>query len=97
MDPLPFRQVWLCDCEFCAPAGERPAVRCMVATEYHTRRTMRLWFDDEAPPPGPPFCLDGDALFIAFFASAEMTCFLALGWQLPAHVIDLYVEFKRHV
>jgi hypothetical protein len=69
----------------------------MVATEYHTRRTMRLWFDDEAPPPGPPFCLDGDALFIAFFASAEMTCFLALGWQLPAHVIDLYVEFKRHV
>jgi hypothetical protein len=69
----------------------------MVATEYYTRRTIRLWFDDEEPLPGPPLCLDGDALFIAFFATAELTCFLALGWQLPVHVIDLYVEFKRHI
>jgi hypothetical protein len=28
-------------------------------------------------------------------ATAEMGCFLSLGWQLPAYVLDLYVEFKR--
>src|SRR5262249_11812979 len=35
-----------------------------------------------------------DALFIAFFASAELGCFLELGWPLPAHVLDLYAETK---
>jgi hypothetical protein len=33
-------------------------------------------------------------LFVAFFASAEMGCFLALGWPLPVNVLDLYAEFK---
>jgi hypothetical protein len=26
-----------------------------------------------------------------------MSCFLALGWTMPVHLLDLYVEFKRHV
>src|SRR5262249_44648258 len=26
-----------------------------------------------------------------------MGCFLALGWPMPAHLLDLYVEFKRHI
>jgi hypothetical protein len=69
----------------------------MVAQEYHTRRTICLWLDGEPIPPRPPFAIDGDALFVAFFASAEMGCFLALGWPMPVRLLDLYVEFKRHV
>jgi hypothetical protein len=42
MHPLPFREVWCCDTEFAAPDGERPAVRCLVAREYRTGRTIRL-------------------------------------------------------
>src|SRR5262245_18642593 len=34
------------------------------------------------------------SLFVAYFASAEMGCFLALGWPMPTHLLDLYVEFK---
>jgi hypothetical protein len=34
-------------------------------------------------------------LVIAFYASAELGCHLALGWPLPARVLDLYVEFRR--
>jgi hypothetical protein len=97
MPPLPFREVWCCDTEFSAPDGERPAVRCLVAREYHTGRTIRLWLDGETAPPRPPFPIDADALFVAFFASAEMGCFLSLGWPMPARLLDLYVEFKRHV
>jgi hypothetical protein len=97
MPALPFREVWCCDTEFSAPDGERPVVRCLVAREYHTGRTIRLWLDGEPPPPRPPFSVDADALFVAFFASAEMDCFLALGWLMPTCLLDLYVEFKRHI
>jgi len=97
MPALRFREVWCCDFEFSAPDGERPAVRCMVARETHTGRTIRLWLDGEPAPPRPPFAIGTDALFVAFFASAEMSCFLALGWPMPARLLDLYAEFKRHI
>jgi hypothetical protein len=32
---------------------------------------------------------------VAYFASAELGCHLALGWDLPARVLDLYVEFRN--
>ena len=35
------------------------------------------------------------SLFVAYFASAELGCHLALGWPLPARVLDLYVEFRN--
>jgi DNA polymerase-1 len=94
---LPFRAVWCVDFEFGAPSGERPAVRCMVAREYRTRQLIRLWLDDKPAPTGLPFPIDDGVLFVAFFASAEMGCFLTLGWPMPAHVLDLYVEFKWHI
>ena len=33
-------------------------------------------------------------MFVAYYASAELGCFLALGWPLPAHILDLYAEFR---
>ena len=33
-------------------------------------------------------------LFIAYYAPAEWSCFLALGWPLPARIIDLFAEFR---
>ncbi len=36
-----------------------------------------------------------DALFSAFFASAEFGCFLELGWPLPHNVLDLYAEHRN--
>jgi DNA polymerase I len=94
MHSLPFREVWCCDFEFSAPDGERPAVRCLVAREYHTGLTIRLWLDGEPVPSQPPFSVGPDALFVAYFASAEMGCFLELGWAMPMHVLDLYAETK---
>jgi len=33
-------------------------------------------------------------LTVSYFASAEMGCYLALGWPLPRLVVDLYPEFR---
>jgi len=44
----------------------------------------------------PPYPTGPDVLFVAYFASAELGCHLALEWELPERVLDLYVEFRRH-
>jgi hypothetical protein len=34
-------------------------------------------------------------LVVAYYAPAEIGCFLALGWPVPTRIIDLYAEFRR--
>ena len=43
----------------------------------------------------PPYPTDAGSLFVAYYASAEMGCHLALGWGLPMHVLDLCIEFRN--
>ena len=43
----------------------------------------------------PPYPIDDSSLFVAYFASAEMSCHLALGWPLPVRVLDCYTEFRN--
>jgi hypothetical protein len=90
-----FREIWLVDFEFSAPPGERPTPVCMVAREFRSGRTLRLWQDELEDRDTPPYPIDSDALFVAYFASAELGCHLALDWELPECVLDLYVEFRR--
>jgi DNA polymerase I len=65
----------------------------MVAQELRSGRKLRLWADQLGPRP--PFEITADALFVAFFASAELSCFKVLGWPMPARILDLYVEFRN--
>jgi DNA polymerase-1 len=44
----------------------------------------------------PPFPVGPDALFVAFYASAELACFRALGWPKPAKILDLFAEFRNY-
>ena len=89
---LPFLEVWAIDFEFNTPPGCAPDVLCMVAREVESNRLIRLWRDEFKPDP--PFDVSADALFVAYMASAEMGCFLQLGWPMPANVLDLYPEFR---
>ena len=89
-----FREIWLVDFEFSAPHGERPVVRCMVAREVKTGKVLRLWEDQLTSIASPPYGIDSDSLFVAYYASAEMACHLSLGWELPDYVLDLFVEFR---
>jgi DNA polymerase-1 len=90
--------VWAVDFEF-HPAdgheGNLPKPVCMVARDLTANRTLRVWQDELETMRQAPFPVGDDALFIAYFASAEMACFLALGWPLPVNVLDLFTEFRR--
>jgi hypothetical protein len=86
--------VWLVDTEFRAPDGERPEPICLCAREHFTGRRERVWLYGEPAAPCPPFPAGPDTLFVAYFASAELGVFEALGWPMPSRVLDLYAEFR---
>jgi hypothetical protein len=55
---------------------------------------MRLWQNQLYARALPPYSIDRNALFIAYYASAEISCHLKLGWPVPANVLDLFAEFR---
>jgi hypothetical protein len=92
LDALPFREVWCVDFEFAAGAGSRPDPVCLVAWELKSGRRLKLWRNEFGA--APPYGTDPDSLFVAYYASAEISCHLALGWPKPARILDLFTEFK---
>jgi DNA polymerase-1 len=92
---LPFREIWAVDFEFMSDPGDRPFPLCLVARELRTGRLIRQWRDEFGPKP--PYPTDRNSLFLAYFASAELGCHLALGWPLPERVLDLYAEFRNKI
>lgn len=87
------REIWLVDFEFQATPGERPRPWCLVAQEFHTGRRVRAWLADGPQPC--PYPLGADVAVVAYYASAEMGCHLALGWPLPTNLLDLFAEFRN--
>jgi DNA polymerase I len=65
---------------------------CLCARELKTDRRLRLWRDEFGDLP--PYRTDDDALFVAYYASAELGCHRALGWPMPARILDLFAEFR---
>ncbi len=90
---LPFHEVWAIDFEFIAEPGARPVPVCLVARELDSGRLIRLWADELGPEP--PFPINDATLFVAYYASAEISCFLELGWPIPTRTLDLYTEFRN--
>lgn len=89
-----FRHPIAVDFEYSAPPGERPGPICMVARDLRTGETWRCFGEDLRALRRPPFPIGDDAVLIAYYASAEAGCFLALDWPLPVHVLDLFTEFR---
>jgi DNA polymerase-1 len=92
LETLPFREVWAVDFEFAVRDGARPDPVCLVAWELRSGRKLRLWRSEFEPCP--PYSIGRDSLFIAYYASAEIGCHLALGWPKPARILDLFTEFR---
>jgi hypothetical protein len=88
---LPYRAIWILDFEYIARDGELQKPICMVAHDLVSGRWISQWCDELDGVP--PFDLDSDSLFVAYAAMAEWSCFLQLGWPMPARCIDLYAEF----
>jgi DNA polymerase-1 len=90
---LPFEQIWLHDFEFVTQPGEHPDVVCLVAHELRSGETLRLWRGELGARP--PYRTDCSVLFVSFVANAECACHLALGWPMPANVLDLSPAFRN--
>jgi DNA polymerase I len=92
-EPKSYREVWAADFEYISRPGERPIPVCLVAHELVSGRKVRLWRDQFGAVP--PYPVDADSLFVSYNAVAELSCHRALGWPMPARVLDLYVEYRR--
>ena len=90
-----FREVWLVDFEFGCNVGDTPDPVCLVAKKRGSDMTFRLWEDKMRRLKSPPYDIGPDSLFVAYYASAEMGCHLALDWLLPIYVLDLFAEFRN--
>jgi len=88
-----FPEIWIVDFEFIADRGERPDPVCLVAWELRSGQELRLWRDQLGSTP--PYPTDASSLFVAYYASAELGCHLALGWPIPARILDLFAEFRN--
>jgi DNA polymerase I len=90
-----YNEVVLVDFEFSQPDGEVvQRIDCMVVHRLKAGTTSRLWGDQLGPTP--PYSTGPDTLFVAFNVAAEMSCHLALGWPMPARVLDLYAEYLAY-
>ena len=87
-----FKTVWVVDYEFKAAPGGRPEPVCLVAHEVRSGQMLHLWRDQWGQIC--PYDLGPNSLLVAYYASAEIGCHLALNWPLPANVLDLYAEFR---
>ena len=90
----PPAEVWVIDCEFQSNAGSRPFVVCLCGVELYSNRRIRLFHDELLSMRHPPFGVGKDTALVAFFSSAEFSCFLQLGWPLPERIVDLFAEHR---
>ena len=90
-----FGSVVVCDFEYEVAAGDLPKPLCMVVhvldENLRHMRTVRLWRGEFGA--APPFDIGPDALFVAYSAWAEMTCFKVLGWKFPVHIFDQHTAY----
>jgi DNA polymerase-1 len=91
--------IWLVDFEFHPKDGREgnpPVVVCMVARNILSGVVLQIDQRDLYCLKRAPFPVGETALFVAYYAPAEMSCFLALNWPLPANLLDLFVEFRTY-
>src|SRR5215472_3678122 len=94
LDSLPFVEIWAVDFEFSAEPGENPVPVCLVAWELRSGRKVKVRRGEFGV--APPYATGPETLFIAYYASAEISCHLMLGWPVPERVLDLFTEFRNH-
>lgn len=87
-----YKNIWCADFGYGPDENLKPDVRCMVAIEFYSKRTIKLWRNELSEEC--PLEVGTDSLFVAYYASAELNCFQQLGWDLPENVLDLCVMFR---
>lgn len=89
--PSGIARVLTIDTEYRLDDNFRQHVVCIVAHEWPSGRSHRIWLDDNQKLA---FQLpsDEDILWVSYVATAELRSMLAVGHPIPIRVLDLYVE-----
>jgi len=87
-----FKEIWVVDFEFYGTNGNPPVPICYCAKEINSGQIIKRWIENDK---SPLYSIKNDALFVAFFASAEIGCHISLQWQRPPNISDLYAEFRN--
>jgi hypothetical protein len=88
-----YRRAWVVDTEY-RSFGNQPQARCLCGLDILSGEKIELWLADKVNTPCP-FAMAADECFIFFAADADVGVFIAQGWPVPRHVIDVRVEFMR--
>jgi hypothetical protein len=87
--------IYVLDTEFQASDGEQQIPVSVCAKGFRKARDIRQFLhngDRDCPFVG----VESDTtLFVGYNLAAEYKCFLALGWPMPKHSIDLYFEYRN--
>jgi DNA polymerase I len=89
-----FDTVWGVDWEYPRSEGDPVWPVCCVARELRSGRVIPMWLADQAPP-SCPYDTGPRSLYVGFSIMGDLGCHAALGWPMPHHVIDLFVEYRN--
>lgn len=97
MDALPYERILSIDFEYedGGVAGNNPRAVCLVVRDFRSGAVKRYWREELFSMTVAPFDIGSETLVVAYFAPAEIQCFMALGWPRPENLLDLFVEFRR--
>lgn len=88
-----FANIWIVVAAVRAQPGERTEPRTIVAMNFDTKHVIenshRNGFVEH------PYTLGADCLLVTTNGPELVGCHLALGWPVPARLLDLLVEFKN--
>jgi len=88
-------QVWLVEFAYEKDADGNLRPLSLTAIEVHSKNLLQLSADDMLSLAHPPYHVDDRCLFVSYLATDAMRCHLVLGWELPFHVYDPYVEYLQ--
>jgi DNA polymerase-1 len=95
-----FSEILLLDFEFNWQGASHPRLPnpvCGCAYAVRSQEEYRIWMDGKVDKfrNTPPWPHGRDVLFVSFNAIAEESCYMSLGWLLPAFVLDLLIEYRQ--
>ena len=87
-----FDRIWQVDFEYRQNRNLLPVPVCMCAIDQRTGQEIFLWRKQLLELRQAPFGTGPRDLIVAYSASAELGCFLQLGWRLPENILDPFLE-----
>ena len=91
-----YPELWSVCFDFDRPDGSPPRPTRLRGFDSPSGRSLDVARDEFRGMVAPPLFARGKGLLVAYDAPSTLGCMLSLGWDLPADVLDLEVEFRCH-